>query len=393
MIFKNTYLSIFLGVLFLLTYGCVNGQETRIRTGAERMDAYLALLSNKNVGIVANHTSVVHKMHLVDTLIKRNISISRIFSPEHGFRGETGAGMSVESGTDALTGIKIVSLYGEKKKPDSDDLKGIDIMVYDIQDVGVRFYTYISTLHYIMEACAENAIPLILLDRPNPNGHYIDGPVLEPEFRSFVGMHAIPVVYGMTAGEFALMINGEGWLAGGYVCDLKVISCQDYTHQSRYALPVNPSPNLISMEAVYLYPSLCFFEGTKMNVGRGTDFPFRVYGHPDYPDQAFSYIPDSNTGNKNPLHKGQKCYGVDLTKLSADSLFSLQRINLGWILEAYQKMGASRDFFNTYFNTLAGNSRFMDQIKEGFTEEEIRGSWEADLIHFKQVRAKYLLYE
>ncbi|MBN2481288.1 MAG: DUF1343 domain-containing protein, partial [Bacteroidales bacterium] len=277
--------------------------------------------------------------------------------------------------------------------PAPDDLKGIDIMVFDIQDVGARFYTYLSTLHYVMESCAENSIPLIVLDRPNPNGHYIDGPILENGFESFVGMHPIPVVHGMTVGELALMINGEGWLAGGIKCDLKVIPCNGYSHKSPYTLPVNPSPNITSMEAVYLYPSLCLFEGTILNVGRGTDFPFRLFGHPDYPDRSFSYMPLSNTGNADPLHNNQQCYGVNLTGLPADSLFAMSRINLDWIQQAYESMNMGRSFFNSYFNTLAGTGRLMNQIIDGLTEEEIRNGWQPDLDKFKQIRVKYLLYE
>ncbi|MBN1158912.1 MAG: DUF1343 domain-containing protein [Bacteroidales bacterium] len=380
-------------LLILTTFRNCTAQEIQIQNGAERLELYMPLLRNENVGMVANQTSVIGSLHLVDVLLDNGIKMVKIFSPEHGFSGSVDAGVAVIGADDIRTGISIYSLYGSKTKPSPDDLKEIDVMIFDLQDVGARFYTYISTLHNVMEACAENGIELIILDRPNPNGHYIDGPLLEKGFESFVGIHPIPVVYGMTIGELAQMINGEGWLQGGIQCDLKIIPCKGYTHGTPYTLPVHPSPNITTMEAVYLYPSLCFFEGTVMNVGRGTDFPFRLFGHPDYPDRSFSYMPSSNSGNADPLHKGQQCSGVDLTGMHADSLFAMGRINLGWIMEAYESMDMGRSFFNGYFNTLAGNSSLMEQIIKGLTEEEIRKTWEPDLNKFRQIRTKYLLYE
>ena len=358
-----------------------------IRTGAEQVEHYLPMILDKKVGIVANQTSVIGKVNLVDTLAALGIHITAIFTPEHG------AGVSVDNTTDGRTGIPIISLYGSKRKPEKEDVRNIEVMIYDIQDLGVRFYTYISTLHYVMEACAENHIPLIVLDRPDPNGHYVDGPVLEPEFSSFVGMHPIPVVYGMTVGELARMINGEGWLSGGSTCDLKIIPCRNYTHQSKYDIPVNPSPNITSMEAVYLYPSLCFFEGTVMSVGRGTRYPFRIFGSPDYPDHSFSFTPQPNTGNSDPLNNGQTCYGVDLTNLSSDSLFNLRRINLQWIKAAYDSMAIGDKFFNGYFNTLAGTRKLKEQIEAGLPEDVIRAGWQPALETFMQMRQQYLLYE
>ncbi len=292
-----------------------------------------------------------------------------------------------------ISGESYRILYGKKKKPEPGDLNGIDVVIFDLQDVGVRFYTYISTLHYVMEACAESQKPLLILDRPNPLGRYVDGPMLEPAFHSFVGMHPIPVVYGMTIGELATMINGEGWLAGGIKCDLKVITCVNYSHDSLYRLPVNPSPNLNSMEAVYLYPSLCFFEGTIMSLGRGTDFPFRVFGHPDYPDTTFSFIPKPDAANKAPLFANKTCYGADLRKLTTAQLMQMKEINLGWLIDAYHTMGSGENFFIPFFDQLAGTSDLRKEIMAGKTAAEIRETWQADLERFRMLRKKYLLYD
>ena len=331
-------------------------------------------------------------MHLADSLIRLGVRLTRIFSPEHGFRGDADAGAEIQNGVDERTGVPVISLYGNKTKPSAEDLQGIDIMIYDIQDVGVRFYTYISTLHYVMEACAENNVPLLILDRPDPLGYYIDGPVLEPEYRSFVGMHPIPVVYAMTPGELALMINGEKWLSGGIQCDLKVIPCRNYDHNTRYRLPVNPSPNLNCMEAIYLYPSVCLFEGTIMSLGRGTIFPFRVIGHPDYPDKSFSFIPVTGKANQNPLLKDQTCYGINLGSLTADSLQLMHAINLQWLLDTYKKMNRGKDFFTDYVDRLAGTGRLREQVIAGFTEDQIRQSWKLRLDEFTEKRKNYLLY-
>jgi uncharacterized protein YbbC (DUF1343 family) len=345
------------------------------------------------VGLVANHTSVIWHTHLADTLLQYGISLKKIFAPEHGFRGNADAGAEIENAVDYKTGIPVISLYGSKTKPDPEDLNGIDIMVYDIQDVGVRFYTYISTLHYVMETCAENNIALLVLDRPNPNGHYIDGPVLDTAFRSFVGLHPIPVVYGMTTGELARMINGEGWLAGGLKCDLNVIPCSNYGHKTFCELPVDPSPNLNSMEAVYLYPSMCFFEGTIMSLGRGTPFPFRVAGHPDYPVKTFSFTPEANPGNKDPKFRDVTCYGIDLRTKTTGQLQQMKILNLQWLSEVYKKMGIGETFFTEYIDKLAGTDQLRKQILSGWSVEHIRQSWQSDLVRFQNLRKKYLLYD
>ncbi len=379
-------------ISFILIIGSSNAQDNeKILPGAERSEIYLKYLEGNKVGLVANHTSRVGDTHLVDFLISRKIHIERIYSPEHGFRGTGDAGAEIRSGIDKKTGIQIVSLYGEKKKPLPADLEGIEIMIFDLQDVGVRFYTYLSTLHYVMEACAENCIPLVVLDRPNPNGNFIDGPVLEPEYKSFVGMHPVPVVYGMTIAEYARMINGEKWLKGGLQCDLRIIKCLNYTYASIYQLPVRPSPNLPNYRSVRLYPSLCFFEGTVISVGRGTNFPFQVFGHPDLQTGDFYFTPESRPGAAvNPILKGEKCRGIDLRDYQNPE--SLDMINLDFLLLAYQNYPEKESFFNSYFNSLSGNSNLKNQIIEGKTAEQIRSSWSEDLENFRKVREKYLLY-
>ncbi|MBN1145399.1 MAG: DUF1343 domain-containing protein [Bacteroidales bacterium] len=387
---KTAHVLLFLSVFYAACAG--TPPELTVKPGATQTSEYLPLLNGKSVALVANHTSIIGNTHLADSLIRSGIFVKKIFSPEHGLIGHAGAGDLIQDGTYGTTGIPVISLYGEKKKPAPGDLNNIDIVVFDMQDVGVRFYTYISTLHYVMEACAENNKPLLLLDRPNPLGHFVDGPLLEPAFQSFVGMHPIPVVYGMTIGELAAMINGEGWLAGGIKCKLKVIPCLNYNHDSLYRLPVNPSPNLNSMEAIYLYPSLCFFEGTIMSLGRGTDFPFRVFGHPDYPDTAFFFVPKPNIANKAPLFVNQTCFGTDLRKLTAGQLAQMKEINLEWLVDAYQAMGSNKSFFTTYFNNLAGTAQMKKQILAGKTAAEIRQTWQADLERFRVLRKKYLLY-
>ncbi len=363
-----------------------------IKTGAERTGLYFPLLIGKSVAIVANHTSLIDTVHLVDSLVKSGITVVKFFSPEHGFRGTKDAGESINDNIDPLTNIPIVSLYGKKKKPGAQDLNQIDVIIFDIQDVGVRFYTYISTLHYIMEACAENNIPLVVLDRPNPNGFYVDGPLLQKKYRSFVGMHPVPIVYGLTIGEYAQMINGEGWLNHKILCKLTVIPCKNYTHNSRYSLPVNPSPNLRNMKAVYLYPSLGLFEGTVMNVGRGTDFPFQVIGHPGFPGKDFFYVPKPSYGAGNPKHNNLKCFGLDLRSQPVDSLANKKSIDLYWLILAYKKMNLGEKFFTGYFNSLAGNDVLKQQIIEGISIEEIKNSWNKDIEKYKKTRIKYLLY-
>ncbi len=360
--------------------------------GAYLMDDYLPLLKGKKAGIIANNTSLINKTHLVDSLISRKVTIQKIFGPEHGFRGDEPDGKEISNGADPKTGIEVISLYGNHKKPTKADLQNIEIMVFDIQDVGARFYTYISTLTYVMEACAENNIPLIVLDRPNPNGYYIDGPVLEPAYTSFVGMHPVPVVYGMTIGEYAGMVNGEKWLAAGIQCKLTVIKCRNYTHNSRYQLPVRPSPNLQTMKAVYLYPSLCLFEGTVVSVGRGTDSPFMMFGHPKYTKGTYSFTPQSIKGvSEDPPLRRQLCYGENLGS-AADILKNKGILELKWLIEAYKNLNEHTLFFTSYFDKLAGNSKLRDQIIKGKSESEIRQSWKPGLDSFKKTRKKYLLY-
>ncbi len=366
----------------------------QLKCGAERTEAYFPLLKHKEIAVVANPASMIGKVHLVDSLYRAGIKISVIFSPEHGFRKFLEAGQSIVNTVDSVTKIPIISLYGKKNKPVKTDFSDIDLVVFDLQDAGVRFYTYLSTLTYIMEACAENNVPVLLLDRPNPNGFYIDGPVLEEQFSSFVGLHQVPVVYGMTIGEYAQMINGEGWLKNGVICDLQVIALQNYTHHSLYQLPVNPSPNLRSMNAIYLYPSLCFFEGTKISVGRGTGFPFEVFGHPGMIAFSFAFVPESIKGAvQNPIYNGQTCLGVNLRNFYADHPEWLGSINLSWLIMAFKAMGSKPDFFNDYFDKLAGNSTLRNQILQHLPESEIKQSWQPGLEKFKEIRRKYLIYE
>jgi uncharacterized protein YbbC (DUF1343 family) len=393
---KNSFLHI--SITFVITFsimpetGCQN--DNRIIPGAERTDVYLPLISGKKVAITANQTSRIGQVHLLDSLISMRVDVVKVFCPEHGFRGDIDDGAMVMDEIDSKTGIPVRSLYQEKLKPDQDDLKDIDIVIFDIQDVGVRFYTFISTLHYVMQACAENNIRLILLDRPDPNGFYIDGPLLEPEFISFVGMHEVPVVYGMTIGEYAQMINGEGWLGARLKCDLTVVSCRNYDHRSMYELPVRPSPNLPTMNSIYLYPSLCFFEGTIFSVGRGTDFPFEVFGHPGLTGCDFSFIPEPKPGaDTNPVLKGQKCYGIDLRPFRDAGYERPARIDLQWVLFAYSQFPDKNNFFTDYFEKLAGTSNLRKQIIMGLTEEDIRASWKQDLEKFQGTRKKYLLYQ
>ncbi len=419
--FKNTVL-----LVALVTFSCGNSvekkeergknkekQKTELKTqdgeiivGAEQFRLYSELLKGKNVGLVANQTSFLdnENQHLVDFLISKNISIKVVFSPEHGFRGKADAGEHVKDGIDTKTGVPLISLYGDNKKPKLEQLKeakkieedinkgvsAIDIMVFDLQDVGVRFYTYIATLHYVMEACAEAGIPVIVLDRPNPNGHYIDGPIMEPENQSFVGMNPVPVVHGMTIGEYAQMLNGEGWLKNKVKCELTVIKMKNYNHQKEYSLPIKPSPNLPNDQAINLYPSLCFFEGTFISAGRGTEMQFQVFGAPSLPTSqyTFDYTPQSNEGAKSPKFKGQLCHGKDLRKEPR-----LNKINLEWFINAYNANGKKKDFFNSFFVKLAGTKKLQQQIEQGLSAEEIRDSWKDGLAEFQKIREKYLLYD
>ncbi|WP_439128451.1 exo-beta-N-acetylmuramidase NamZ family protein [Polaribacter sp.] len=415
--FKSTYLFLFLFLNFQLISCSKQVQnskfkiqslnnDTIIKTGAERTALYLNLLKGKNIAVVANQTSVLTVLervevtpnvmgskkitqHLVDYLYNyKNIHLKKVFSPEHGFRGQADAAELVKDGVDTKTGLPILSLHGKSKKPSAAQLKGIDVVVFDIQDVGVRFYTYISTLHYVMEACAENGIPLIILDRPNPNAHYIDGPVLEIEHASFVGKHPVPVVYGMTIGEYGQMINGEKWLKNNVQCDLTVIPLKNYTHKSSYSLPIKPSPNLPNDKSINLYPSLGFFEGTTINAGRGTQFQFQRYGTPFFKKTDFSYTPQANEGAKYPKHKNKLCYGIDLRNYK-----HLYKIDLSFLMDAYQRTPKTEKFFGSTFTIHAGNTKLQQQIERGLSEEEIRKTWVEDLEAFQKIRERYLIYE
>jgi uncharacterized protein YbbC (DUF1343 family) len=400
----------------------------RILTGADQLDQYLPLLQGQSVAVFANATSMIGNTHLVDTLVKLGIHIRKIFSPEHGFRGEADAGAKVGNQTDPGTGIPIISLYGAKVKPTADDLADIDVLLYDIQDVGVRFYTYIASMQRFLEAAIESNRPLIILDRPDPNGFYVDGPVLDTKFRSFVGMQPIPVVYGMTIGEYARMLVGEQWLDPSVTNQLNaihainqsadridslmgalrkksvnihlndfrliVIPCLNYTHKSKYTLPVRPSPNLPNMQAVYLYPALCLFEGTPVSLGRGTPKPFQQFGSPSFPRESYTFTPESTPGAHNPPLFGQLCNGFDLSQINVTKETG-NRWSLKWILKAWSLYPDKEHFFNgngSTFDRLAGNAILEEQIRQGLTEEEIRKSWEPALSNFKRIRKKYLIY-
>lgn len=372
--------------------------DSTVINGAERTDAYLHFIEGKRVAMVVNHTSLIGSRHEVDSLLSLGINITTIFAPEHGFRGDLADGAHVHSYKDSLTGINVVSLFGNSFKPSKKELENTDIVVFDIQDVGVRFYTYISTMHYIMEACAENNIPMIILDRPNPNGHYVDGPVLDSGCQSFVGMHPIPIVHGLTIGELALMINGEHWLKDSLHCDLTIIPCLKWNHKKLYQLPVKPSPNLVSMESVYLYPSLGLFEGTIVSVGRGTMKAFEIIGHPLIRDTSFSFVPKPITGmSVKPPLEGKTCYGYDLKSFSGEYLKYRGEVFLPWIIELFCELDnnplSGGFFINKTFDRLAGGNQLRKQISDGMNAEDIRKSWQCDLEKYKQVRKKYLLYE
>ncbi|WP_121355265.1 exo-beta-N-acetylmuramidase NamZ family protein [Flavisolibacter nicotianae] len=394
------------------TKGSASLPQTAIIPAADQMNKYLPLLKGKNVALLVNQTSVVGNTHLIDTLLHAGVKIKVVFGPEHGFRGDAPDGAKIETTTDPKTGVPVVSLYGKKNKPTPEDLRDVDIMVYDIQDVGTRFYTYISSMQYFLEAALENGIPFVILDRPNPNGFYVDGPVLDTKFKSFVGLQPIPVVYGMTIGEYAHMLLEEGWLneaankayeklklirfrEGAKYFHLQVIPVANYTHKSKYMLPVKPSPNLPEMQSIYWYPSTCFFEGTTFSEGRGTPKPFQYIGHPLMPKTMFSFMPASTTGAPEPKHKGKTCYGYDLSGTPEQVLQKVgNRLQLKYLLEAYRLFPDKENFFtkNNGINRLAGTDELMQQIKEGKSEDEIRQSWEPKLGAFKVIRKKYLLY-
>ncbi len=397
--------------------------QAQVIPGAWRTDRYLPMLEGKRVAVCGNQTSLVdtcryeilsadsnilfidcsrqsnvsaEMSHIVDVLLANKVQVVKIFCPEHGFRGNAEAGAHIASGVDERTGLPVISLYGNNKKPLPAQLADVDVIVFDLQDVGCRFYTYISTLHYVMEAAAENRVEVVVLDRPNPNGYFVDGPVLQPKWRSFVGMHPVPVVYGMTIGEYAFMINGERWLAGGKTCPLTVIPLEGYTHQTRYTLPVRPSPNLPNDESIYLYPSLCFFEGTNVSIGRGTDYPFQLYGSPTFTKGDYTFTPQPVKGvSENPPCKGQRCRGYFLYPYAHESLLGSNSLNLEYLLNAYQCTSDKSTFFTNaaFFDKLAGTDQLRKQIVQGYTEAQIRATWQADLDSFMLVRAKYLLYE
>lgn len=361
--------------------------------GASQFDSYNSFIRGKAIAVLANQTSMAGNEHLVDMLLSKGMNVKVIFAPEHGFRDLADAGATIENGRDIKTGIPIISLYGKHNKPTREDLAGIQVAIFDIQDVGTRFYTYISSLQYLLEACAENHVKCIVLDRPNPNGFYFDGNILDTAFRSFVGMNPIPIVHGMTVGEYAQMLNGEGWLKGGLTCDLEVVKCRNYTHKTMYELPVKPSPNLPNQNSVYLYPSTCFFEGTNLSVGRGTPSPFQVFGSPEMPDKGFSFTPESVPGAKNPPFLGKKCFGTDLSKAMENSIVPSPKINLEWVISAYNDYPDKEKFFTSYFDVLAGGPVLREQIQQGMTSEQIRRTWEAGLREFGKTREKYLLYK
>ena len=386
--------------------------QNRIIPGAERMDVYVPFLKGKSVAVFANQTSLVHHTNLVDTLLKRGIKVIKIFGPEHGFRGDADAGEKVGNTIDKETGIEVISLYGKHNKPTSEDLQGVDVMIFDIQDVGVRFYTFISSLQYYIEAALENSKPLLILDRPNPNGFYVDGPVLDPKFKSFVGMQPVPIVYGMTLGEYAFMISGEKWLSDiankkySYYLTAKnsadtpfhflVIKCLNYDHNSKYVLPVKSSPNLPSIQSVYCYPTTCLFEGTSLSEGRGTDKPFQIFGAPSLPKNLYSFTPHPTEGAKSSKHYGELCYGWNLSGTPEQILKKIdKKIQLKWVIQAYKLFPDKEKFFlsSGTFDRLTGNDILMQQIKDGVSENEIRKSWKPALDNFKKIRKKYLLYK
>jgi len=383
----NSMFRLFFISIILWACSSPAGQQNRpIMPGAEQLTEYLPLLRGKKVGLTVNHSSLVGSTHLTDTLMNHGIYIAKVFTPEHGFKGTVSDGVEIAYDS-ATTSYQLISLYGKHKKPTPEQMSGLDVMLFDIQDVGARFYTYISTMHYVMEACAQSGVPLIVLDRPNPNGSYVDGPVLDTALSSFVGMHPIPIVHGMTVGELAQMINREGWLQDQQQVNLQVIKVKNWNHRTPYVLPVRPSPNLPNQLSVSLYPSLCLFEGTLMSVGRGTDHPFQQVGHPDYPDTTHWFVPRSTEGSRWPPYENQKCYGR-----SWIGQHPVYRFTLEPLIQTYKLM-SKEDFFNDYFNRLAGTSLLQKQIVAGQTEEQIRASWEPELSNFKNKRKKYLLYE
>lgn len=371
--------------------------DTAIVPAAHQFHKYVDFLKGKRLGLVVNHTSMVGQSHLVDTLLEMGFDIKKIFAPEHGFRGKADAGEQLKDGLDRRTNLPIVSLYGKNKKPSLAQFQGLDLVLFDIQDVGTRFYTYTSTMTYVMEACAESNLPLLILDRPNPNGHYVDGPILESAQKSFVGLHPVPIVHGLTVAEYALMINGEGWLKDGVECELYHVECLNYNHTKLYQLPVPPSPNLPNMKSIYLYPSLCWFEGTTVSVGRGTTNQFQVYGQPSCTVGPYNFTPKPRDGARRPKHNGERCKGYDLSQIRLEELQKIKRLNLDYIVDLYANLEQEKQavFFNknNFFDKLAGTSQLQTQLKAGKTSAEIQASWQANLDAYKKLRKKYLLYK
>jgi uncharacterized protein YbbC (DUF1343 family) len=387
---KSTFivLGVFAGIQVLFA------QSIGVIPGAERTTEYFPQLKGKNVAVVANQTSNVGKRHLVDTLLAAGIAVKKVFAPEHGFRGEADAGQKLKDGLDPMTRLPVVSLYGKNLKPTPEQLKDIDVVIFDVQDVGVRFYTYISTLAYVMEACAQTGVALLVLDRPNPNGHYVDGPVMQKGYTSFVGMHPVPIVHGMTVAEYARMVNGEGWLPDAARCDLTWVPVANYTHATRYDLPVRPSPNLPNMRAVWLYPSICLFEGTIVSEGRGTSKPFQIFGFPGMKDGATPFTPKAMKGAQNPKFKDMKCNGVDLSTTPDTVFLRSGRVDLSYLISAYKGYTGKDPFFDTgFFDKLAGGNDLRDLIEAGWSEQQIRATWQSGLRRFAEVRARYLIYE
>ncbi|MDD3108949.1 MAG: DUF1343 domain-containing protein [Alistipes sp.] len=377
-------------LLFFCWIGGLNAEPVVV--GAERTEQYLPLLKGKRVGVLTNPTGRIGETHLVDSLVALGVDLQIVFAPEHGFRGDADAGEQIANGRDARTGVPIVSVYGANKQPGAEYMAKLDVVLFDIQDVGLRYYTYLSSLHYLMQACAASGVRLIVLDRPNPNGFYVDGPILDPQYRSFVGMHPIPVVHGMTLGELARMINGEGWLDEAQRCKLTVIPCLHYTHQTRYALPVKPSPNLPNLRSIYLYPSLCYFEGTPVSVGRGTDFPFQCYGHPALQD-SFRFTPHATAGAKNPPLRDQACRGVDLRELPSNETLWQEGVNLSYVIACYRQLQMGDAFFTPMFEKLIGVGYVRQMIEQGADASQIKTRWSEDVERFRKERKPYLLYE
>lgn len=383
---------LFIVILAFITLHC-QAKQSRVIVGAEQTNVYLPILKNKRIAVFSNHTGMVGNKHLLDVLLENKINVVAIFSPEHGFRGNADAGEHVSSSVDQKTGVPILSLYdGQLGKPSEDSMRKFDLLIVDIQDVGLRFYTYYASMVRLMDACAEYNRKMLILDRPNPNGHYVDGPILDMKYKSGVGWLPIPVVHGMTLGELALMVNGERWLPASRICDITVIKCKNYTHQTMYQLPIPPSPNLPNMKAVYLYPSICYFEATPVSLGRGTQLPFQVYGHPNMTGYNYSFTPQSTSGAKNPPQLGRLCHGVNLSELSEEEIRK-KGVDLSYLIDAYRNLNMDDYFFRPFFERLIGTDYVRKMIEQGKDADEIKAMWKEDVEKFKVQRRPYLLYE